>query len=269
MTTKRLSQRNRPSPNRHDVIRTPSTAELLDAWEQGLGRPSVWQAVALLATVCPGVPIEALAQLSVGQRDAILLALRERVFGSAFTGLARCPACSEQLELTLNTADIQVAEATAVPPQTIQLQTWTLAVDGYEIFFRLPNSYDLMRLSGQADHQAARKQLLQHCILNISHHDSGDAPAQMPATVAEKVVEQMGQVDPQGNIELALTCPFCEHSWTVPFDIASFFWAEIHHWALRMLHEVHVLAQAYGWSECDILALSPWRRCYYLNMVNG
>jgi len=241
----------------------------LDAWEQGLGRPSVWQAAVLLAAVCPGVPIEALAQLSIGQRDAILLALRERVFGSAFTGLARCPACSEQLELTLNTADIQVAEATAVTPETIQPQIWTLVVDGYEVLFRLPNSYDLVQLPAQVDPLAARKQLLQHCILNVSHHNAVDALVQPPANVVEQVVEQMGYVDPQGNMEMALACPFCEHSWIVPFDIASFFWVELHHWALRMLHETHLLAQAYGWSEYDILKLSPRRRHYYLNMVKG
>lgn len=254
---------------RRDVIRTPSTAELLDAWEQGLGRPLVWQAVFLLATVCPGVPIEALTQLSIGQRDAILLALRERVFGSAFTGLARCPTCSEQLELMLNTADIQVAEATAVTRETCQPKTWLLTADGYEILFRLPGSRDLALLPEQADPLVARQQLLQQCILSVSHHGSVIAPTQLPVVVAEAVVEQMGQVDPQGNIELALTCPCCNHCWSVPFDIAHFLGAELHHWALRLLYEVHLLAQAYGWSECDILALSPWRRHYYLNMVKG
>ncbi len=263
------NQPNLPSPNRLDVIQTPSTAELLSAWEQGRDQPTAWQAVVLLSVACPGVSLATLAQLTIGHRDALLLALRERVFGAALNGLARCPACSEQLELTLNTADIQVSKPTAVPAQTNQPQTWTLAVDGYEVLFRLPNSYDLVRLPAQVDPLAARKQLLQHCILNVSPHDAMDAPLQLPAIVVERVVEHMSHVDPQGNMEIALTCPFCDHGWIAPFDIASFFWAEIQHWALRLLHEVHLMAQAYGWSERDILALSPWRRHHYLNMVNG
>lgn len=263
------NQPNLPSPNRLDVIQTPSTAELLSAWEQSRDQPTAWQAVILLSVACPGVSFAALAQLSIGHRDALLLALRERMFGAALNGLARCPACSEQLELTLNTADIQVAEATAVTPETCRPKTWLFTVHGYEVLFRLPGSRDLALLSEQTDPLTARQQLLQQCILSVSHHGSVIASAQLPAVVAEAVMEQMGQVDPQGNIELALTCPCCNHCWAVPFDIAHFLGAELHHWALRLLYEVHLLAHAYGWSECDILALRPWRRHHYLNMVNG
>lgn len=48
----------------------------------------------------------------------------------------------------------------------------------------------------------------------------------------------------------------------------SFFWDEINHWAKRLIHDVHILAVAYGWSEEKILALSPWRRQAYLDLVN-
>ena len=40
-------------------------------------------------------------------------------------------------------------------------------------------------------------------------------------------------------------------------------------WAVRLLGEVHELASAYGWREHDVLALSPWRRQAYLQMVRG
>jgi hypothetical protein len=49
----------------------------------------------------------------------------------------------------------------------------------------------------------------------------------------------------------------------------SYLWAEVHSWALRTLHEVNVLASAYGWRESDILALSQWRRQAYLEMVQS
>ena len=65
------------------------------------------------------------------------------------------------------------------------------------------------------------------------------------------------------------TCPACTFTWSEPFDIVTFFWAEIDAWARRLLADVHVLASSYGWSERDILALSPVRRQYYLEMVNG
>ena len=71
------------------------------------------------------------------------------------------------------------------------------------------------------------------------------------------------------GLELALSCPSCRHQWQATFDIVSFFWSEINAWAHRSLQEVHTLALAYGWREADILAMSPWRRQFYLKMVSG
>jgi len=51
------------------------------------------------------------------------------------------------------------------------------------------------------------------------------------------------------------------------FDILTYLWSEIEDWAQRLLLEVHTLALAYGWSERDILAMSPRRRRLYLEMV--
>ena len=67
----------------------------------------------------------------------------------------------------------------------------------------------------------------------------------------------------------ALYCPECGHRWHATFDIVSFFWSEIDAWAYRTLHQVHRLASAYGWREADILAMSPWRRQFYLSLQNG
>ena len=79
---------------------------------------------------------------------------------------------------------------------------------------------------------------------------------------------RMAQADPQANIQLALGCPACGHSWLALFDIVGFFWREIDTWARRVLRDIHTLALAYGWSEAEILALSPWRRQFYLEMVS-
>jgi hypothetical protein len=52
-------------------------------------------------------------------------------------------------------------------------------------------------------------------------------------------------------------------------DIAAYLWQELHNWAVRVLDEVNILARAYAWREDDILALSPWRRRYYIQRVIG
>ncbi len=55
----------------------------------------------------------------------------------------------------------------------------------------------------------------------------------------------------------------------MPFDILSYLWTEIEDWAQRLLVDVHTLAVSYGWSERDILALSPRRRRMYLELLGA
>jgi hypothetical protein len=38
-------------------------------------------------------------------------------------------------------------------------------------------------------------------------------------------------------------------------------------YARRLLYDVHALASAYGWSEDEVLAVSPARRRCYLEMA--
>jgi hypothetical protein len=68
---------------------------------------------------------------------------------------------------------------------------------------------------------------------------------------------------------MELCCPECGRRWEVVFDIGGFLWAEINDWAEHTLRTVHSLAEAYGWSEREILNLSPLRRQLYLGMVSS
>jgi hypothetical protein len=241
-------------------MRALSASELLDAWEQGLAQPPARRALTLLAAACPDTPADTLTELSVGQRDACLLTLREWTFGPQLAGLATCPGCGERLELSFGVADVRVNSETAA-------ETLSLAVDGYQVRFRLPNSLDLATVAGHEDITAARQALLTQCVLAVHEEDEERPADQLPANVVEAVVDRMAQADPQANVQLDLSCPSCDQRWQAAFDIARFFWNEVDAWAQRVLREVHVLASTYGWREADILALSPWRRQFYLEMI--
>ena len=52
-------------------------------------------------------------------------------------------------------------------------------------------------------------------------------------------------------------------------DAGQLLWEEIEARALVLLREVHHLASAYGWSEAQILALTPARRASYLAMAGA
>jgi hypothetical protein len=276
-------------------MRALSAAELLDVWERGQGRSLPQQALLLLAAAYPDLSADLLGQLSIGQRDARLLALREGTFGPQLVSMTTCPQCHEQLELTLTMADIhpptkgrrlrrqstgtdaerlsasaqgEPADA-GPPPKRGYGVPMSLSVGGYDVQFRLPNSQDLLAVAGSGDVAAARRLLLERCLVAARRGDEDKSGAELPAGVVEAINQRMAQADPQADVRLALACPSCGHQWQAPFDIASFFWSELNVWAERTLYQVHSLARAYGWREADILALSPWRRQYYLNLASG
>jgi hypothetical protein len=232
-----------------------STHDLLAAWDLGQPRNPVDRALVLLRAACPGTTPEALGELSIGERDARLLHLREITFGSQLSALAECPRCGERLELNVGSTELKLS-----PPAAAALSVDTA---GYHVEFRLPNSADLAAAKGATDVSTARRRLFERCITN-----NVDV-AELPEIVVDAVASAMSQADPQGDVRLALDCPACGQQWEEVFDIASFLWSEVHAWACRAFREVHQLASAYGWSEADILTMNPWRRKVYLELLGG
>jgi hypothetical protein len=238
-----------------------SASELLGVWERGRGQPSVQRAMALLASACPEVPTDSLARLSIGERDGLLLTLREWAFGPHLVGMTTCPECGDRLELNFDMADVRATT------ENESNEGFSIAVSDYELRLRLINTQDLVAILDGKDLNSAREMLLNRCILAARYRGEESSIDQLPFDVVGEVVEQMELLDPQADVQLALTCPSCTHQWEAAFDIVSFFWAEIESWARRLLREVHSLARAYGWCESDILAMSPQRRQLYLELI--
>jgi hypothetical protein len=242
-------------------MRALSAAELFGVWERGAAQSPAQRALVLLALACGETPVEQLTHFSIGQRDAHLLALREQTFGPQLASVTICPACAEQLQFQVETADVRATSTTELEAAL------NLTHAEYSVEFRLPTSLDLATLDPAADLEANRRQLLQRCVTTAHRAGVEVAAAELPAEVATAIAERMAEADPQADVQLALACPQCQHVWQASFDIVSYFWAEIQAGAGRLLREVHSLASAYGWRETEILALSPWRRQAYLELI--
>lgn len=226
-------------------------------WEQGLGQGPIRQVIRLLAACFEESP-EELGGLTIGQRDARLLTLRAILFGPELMSIATCPGCGEKLELRLNVEELRPRGAADAS------QEWTVIHAGCEATFRLPTSRDLLELRPDADVAANRRQLLERCLLRIERQ--GTDPGIEEEMICA-IANRMAEADPGADIELDLTCPQCRHTWGALLDIGSFLWRELDAWAQRLLQQVHLLASAYGWSEAEILRLSPTRRQFYINQA--
>ncbi len=238
---------------------SPTTTQLIDAWDRAVSRPALGRAETLLAMTGPdGAAPDA---MTLGERERRLLAMRAAVFGSKLSGLVACEACGEPLELELAVDDLLALQA----PEAAEV---VLERGGYALRLRLPRGADL-RAAAEAPPGSAAGVLLDRCVVQAEHDGATVAPADLPREVVEAAGEALADADPLADLRLALDCVACGHAWQAPFDTAGFLWAELDAWAGRVLGEVHRLAGAYGWAERDILALSPGRRARYLEMVTG
>lgn len=245
-------------------MHTLAESDLVQIWEAGLRQHLLDRALTVLMAAFPGTSRDSLALLSIGQRDACLLAVRQRLFGPLLLGLTVCPACSEQIEFSLDVAQMPIPSHIS-PEFPVSLQALAFA-DG-TIQFRLPNSQDLAAIVSCRDTITARNILARRCIVQYVQ-DGVVVPAEnLSETLIVTLAAEIEQRDPLAEISINLNCSACQHGWQMPFDIVSFFWIEISAFARRLLRDVHTLARAYGWREADILAMGPVRRQLYLEMV--
>jgi len=241
------------------MTRPLSARDLVGIWESGEDLHLVDRGLLLLAAACPGQTPGALAAFSVGERDARLLALREKTFGPSLQGFSQCSRCAERLEFETSVADIRTEGADEEPRE--------LVAEGLKLRFRLPDSSDLAAVAGARDPASARDLLARRCVLGASRDGQPVEDFEFTAGIMGGLARRMAECDPRAEVLLDMVCPACGHGWQEPLDIVTFFWAELAAWVRRLLREVHALALAYGWREADILDMSARRRRFYLEMA--
>ncbi|MFI0975420.1 hypothetical protein ACH4SP_00150 [Streptomyces sp. NPDC021093] len=234
------------------VLSLPDPASLLALWEEGGRQPPLERALTLLSAAGPDRAEG--ARWDTGSRDVLLARLLEGFTGATAWGCAECAGCGAELDVPVDVG------ALARLPVRAPDEVLRTVVDGVTVTYRLPNTLDMQAscVAG-AEPAAVCAALLARC--------TGDGGHGLPEGLAGAVEAAMGEASPAGAISFAVSCPECGTRSVVALDVAALLWAEVQQRAVALLHEVHALAAAYGWTESDVLALSPVRRACYLELV--
>lgn len=232
-------------------------AGLLAAWEAGLGEAPVGRALLLHRTARPDLDTGRLPQLPVGEREADLFALRRALFGERMQVRLECAACGADMEFELDAGELAGSLGSS-QDSVVRVQQ-----DGWDVEFRLPGIADLHAAARAADPRTA---LLARCLVSAVHDGTAAAAGELPVPVQRRIAEAVEAADPGADLVIDVACPDCGEATRAELDIASYLWTELDAWARDVLLDVHLLATAYGWSEPEILALSPTRRRYYLEL---
>ncbi|SRR5712692_7852482 len=213
------------------------------------------------------VTTEAVRSLTVGDREALLLHLRRLTLGNLMKCILSClnPECGEKMDLDLNVSDL------LMPPyqHTQERYETTVKENGtaYRVRFRLPSGADQETAAElvRGDAHAAADLVLRRCVECVTIE--GESIDEWPPLVARQLPAIMAELDPQAEVMLNLTCPFCGHVFSALFDTTSYFSQEL---AGRMRHlyrEVHLLAFHYHWSEEEIMGMTARKRHLYLALL--
>ncbi|MCL8009811.1 hypothetical protein [Streptomyces sp. AS02] len=275
-------------------------AELLATWEAGLAEAPTGRALLLHRAARPDVGAASLPVLPVGEREADLFALRRALFGERMQVRLGCSACGEDMEFDLDAGEfarsLGVRNASgdghggsgdgqggspgeyggpvghggpvgggdsSAGPDPSAGAVVRVRQDDWDVSFRLPGVADLTEAALAADPRAA---LLARCVVAATRDGAAVAAGDLPAPVQRRIAEAVEAADPGADVTLNVGCPECGAATRAELDIASYLWTELDAWARDLLLDVHLLATSYGWSEPEILALSPLRRRYYLEL---
>ena len=239
-----------------------SEHDLLNIWERGLGLHPIDQALVMLDIADTNERSKELMNLSIGQRDMLLMKLRQLTMGSHAAGKSQCPHCNEQVEFDIDLAELSRAHAMDAPARE-----FTFEEKGYRLFGKVPDSLDIAAAAQCNDELSARYILLQRCILKAEYEGDNITWDEVPEDIIFSFSEETLRTDPMAEVQFSVSCPTCSYQWPEVFDIVSYFWSEISDYVKRLLRDVHLLARVYGWSEADILAMSPNRRRIYMEMI--
>jgi hypothetical protein len=219
-------------------------------------------------------PISLIRNLLVGDRDFLMLKLREMTFGKRLDAVLYCgqPSCGKPMDVTLNLDDF------APDPKPVDRRIFTLALStgqsetgDLSIDFRLPTGADqeAAGILAGVDDDTAVTRLLAHTILRINGKTSiEDQDVRSLATGVQREIErQMEELAPQVPIELDTSCVECKQPFSTPFDLPSFFFAELRQGLRYLEREIHFLALHYHWPESEILALTRRKRRRYIELI--
>ena len=236
-----------------------NTEALLTLWECALGQPADARTDALLRASFEGAE----PARTLGERNASLMELHARLFGGEIELLSHCPACRTVAQFSGN-CDALAAQMwprlADAPPHRVEAQ-------GHVIEFRMPDSADIVIASADEGDEGFTQLLLDRCVLACTHEGTDVPVRQLPEPVLDALSKHMETLDPGASVSFALDCPQCATHWQAPLDVGEMLWQKVRAAAEGVLLDIDMLARAYGWTEREVLRLSPLRRAAYLQMV--
>jgi hypothetical protein len=222
--------------------------------------------VTRIGSIAP-VSLEHVRSLTVPDRDLLLRALYQAMFGDRIESTIRClnTECEKPIDLDFNLSDL------AIPEQREVLPFCEVEIGGRTCVLRPVNGNDQESVAELAcTHlEHAERELLERCIVpSEGGPPASELMAQVSSDQIRTLQAEMASHSPQLETLLGGRCPECGVEFVVCFDIQDFILQRISQASFQLYRQVHTLAWYYHWSESEILAMPPDKRSKYLDLLS-
>lgn len=239
-----------------------STADpgwLLRAWEAGRSASPAARGAVLCEAAGVAPTLDAALDLSLDELSAALARMYRREFGSTAQGMLTCDGCGEVLDVEVPLG--LLADAAATEPQTV-----LTTPSGRAVRLRVPSTRDVLEVRERDDVVTA---LVERCVSDAAPTVTSSVAAPLDSADLAAVDAQLQALAGAAAVTVSAVCPSCGTQLAAPVDVADFVWERVQQHAPALLADIADLARAFGWTEDEILALSPARRAAYLALVRG
>ena len=217
--------------------------------------------------------------LLVGDRQFLLIKLRQLTFGDKVDASVRCPwpNCGEPVDIDFSISEVPLKDGAAPSPvHELELSREAaldsgLGPDAVRVRFRLPTGGDQELLSPLvAENEAeALTLLLARCVQEIGGHPASRELVRELSPAARLEIERaMESAAPGLELTMDAKCPECGRSFEAPFDAQDFILGEARASRDLLMREIHYLAYHYHWAEGEILAMPRERRRGYIEILS-
>jgi hypothetical protein len=230
-----------------------------------------------LAQLGPFRPVTAnvVRSLCVGDREALILHLRQLTLGDRMPCVVNCPGCGQALDLALHATEL------LVPPYQEAGPAYDFSsiddgegeggeLEGYHVRFRLATGADQeeVAMTARTNVATAAVALLERCVIGVRRNGGSElAIGECTGELANRISRRISEVDAQAELSFNLHCPECQKDFSAMLDAAACFRRELSQRGRDWCREVHFLAYHYHWSEQDILAMPTSRRRRYVELL--
>jgi hypothetical protein len=217
-----------------------------------------------------------LSKLSIGDRVALLLHIRQLLLGDIIKSTITCPKCKQNMSLELSVKSL--LQIKYPEPE----EYYDLKACGFNLQVRPLTGFEQETNLSSSSVDSNEDKLLEELVRVCVVHSDPPLPDLLPKSLIEAIGKKMEEIDPLSDITLAMSCIGCSHAFFPSFPVEEYIFSEIGllgrggavaisggGGGVSLLdQEVHLLAFNYHWTEKDILSIPTGRRKRYVKLGN-